>query len=358
MLIRRILLVFCAALLMVGALGGVPVAAQQAASLSGMLSTLPETASSRTLLWYGAIGDLAQVLGLQINTLQDVTNLPNASRLAYLAEIGQQIYYSSYSGLANPTEWQAAYGINSFAIQRELTVGAGNGQYAVLDGAFDAGQIRETLATNGYQQSQIGGVVAFLAGNSGANQVSGGRFGAVIASNTRLLVAPRAETLEALATAGNPITSNPDYAALAAALDSDQTAPNTRLLCAVLFGADYFAQNMVASASPGPDGLPGYNVGGIGYRRGSNGRALVIALVYNDVNTANAAGGVLIQRLQNFVRQSEPDRLAFEGWAFSAQVFNVGGRAVLAIASNYPPEADLAWISLVQERDLGFLRIQ
>lgn len=358
MLTRRFLLVLCAAIVLVGAWGAVPVAAQRAASLSGILSALPETASSRTLMWYGALGDLAQVLGLQISSLQDVTNLPNASRLPYLAEIGQQVYYSSYSGLANPTEWQAAYGINSFAIQRELTVGTGNGQYAVLDGAFDSAQIRDTLTANGYQQGQIGGVVAFLAGNSAANQISGGRFGAVISSNTRVLVAPRTETLESLATAGNPITDNPDYAALAAALESNQTAPNTRLLCAVLFGADYFARNMVASASPGPDGLPGFNVGGMGYRRGSNGRALVIALVYNDVNTANAAGAVLVQRLQNFVRQTEPDRLAFEGWAFSAQVFNAGGRAVLAVTSDYPPEADLAWISLVQEKDLGFLRAQ
>lgn len=340
------------------ALWALPAQAQNGA-LSNLLRQAPDSAAARSIVWFGAPGALKRALNIQVSSREALDRLPLTQRATYLSEIGRLVYFSEQSGLARAPEWLATFGIDSFAVEQELTVGQPPQQIAILEGNFDAAAIGAALQNVGYQVQSLNGVPIFALGEDNSPPV--GMVGALAADKlNRLAVAPdrivAAASTSALASALAPAPSlaeNPIYAALAAGLEA-----RGDLICAVLFDGGFAARELVGAAPSAPSGLPAYQAGGIGYYRSGNARSLTFALVYADPNTAAGAGGVLIERLATYLSAEQPERPLFEGWQFFSEVEQIGGVTLLKVSATMPEASDVAWVWLVQERDLGFLRPQ
>ncbi len=331
----------------------------QSGALSRLLRQTPNTAAARTMIWFGSLGALESTLSAAVSSREDVDRLPMTQRATYLSEIGRLVYYSDYSGLARAPEWLATFGINSFAIEQELTVGRAPDQVAILEGSFDVASITAALQQLGYQAQDVNGNTIFAIGND--NSSPGGSVGNLAAdklnrialSDNRIIAAASTAALAPALSPTPNLADDPIYGALSAALDARGS-----LISAVLFDGAYAAANLIGNTPSAPSGLAAYQAGGIGYYRSGTTRALTIALVYADANTAAQAGSVLIARLGSYISPEQPERPLFEGWQFSTDVQQVNGIPVLMVSANMPAESDVAWVTLVQERDLGFLRPQ
>ncbi|MCS6871770.1 MAG: hypothetical protein NZ571_09965, partial [Anaerolineae bacterium] len=105
-------------------------------------------------------------------------------------------------------------------------------------------------------------------------------------------------------------------------------------------------------------GLPAYQAGAIGYYRSGTTRTLSFVLAYADVGAVAQAGAVLVARLGTYVSPEQPERPLFAGWQFTADVEQIGSVALLKVSANIPEDSDVAWVQMVQGRNLGFLRPQ
>src|ERR1041385_2165190 len=143
---RRLIGITLLAIMVLGALPARTVNAVQNAqgSLGGLLAQVPDSTSSRTGMWYGSLGDFERLLGVTINGPSDFTKMSRQQQTAYLLDVnptGKQIYYSSFSGLDKYANWQKTFGISSYAIDRELTVGVSPNWYAILVGQFQSSAV-------------------------------------------------------------------------------------------------------------------------------------------------------------------------------------------------------------------------
>jgi hypothetical protein len=371
-MLRKLSLVLIA-LLLIGLSGIAPSNARPQASnsFSQMLANVPDNALSRSIVWYGAASDLQAQLGLTIESNAALANMDRTSRFNYLLQFGKQVYYSGFSGLENAGDWEQVFGINSFAITREVTVGPAPRHYGILEGNFDAGLIATALGNLGYQQGQIGNTTVFVYGNdndanagSAVGQVAGSRLNRLVVSSNQIIAAPATDLIQTALSGGQALSQDPAYAALLSALEGGGYLPNSQLLCAVLLGGNFGADlaNTAFSASGlsreqvGISAqLPAYEIAGIGYRLGGSGRGLVFALIYTDPNQANAAASALSERLAAYSSLQEPGRILFDGWAVTPTVLNAGNVYVAVVVAQMPEETDLAWVEMVQGRDIGFL---
>jgi hypothetical protein len=306
----------------------------------------------------------------------DIDALPAQQRVGYLYEIGLQVYYSPFSGFENAPDWNQTFGINSFAITRELTVGAElPNQFGILDGQFQAAPIVQQLQTLGYQPAQIGSATVYSLGadnaadpNNAAQRVASSLYNRLVVSDSQIIAAPSTKIMQTVVSGGGRIGSDPAYAALANILEGPSTVPGTQLLSAVLFDGTYLTQKVISPDWVAQSGLskeqlglqnplPAYQAAGIGYRRNASARTLVIALVYADAESANRAGATLVDRLGRYVSLAAPDRPLFAGWTFNASVVPDGAAQVLVVTSQMPYPTDVSWVRLASSRDMLFLAV-
>lgn len=331
----------------------------QSGALSSLLRQVPNKAESRSIIWFSALSALERALGIQVDSREALDRLPLAQRATYLSEIGRLVYFSDYSGLARAPEWLATFGINSFAISQELVVGQAPNQVAILEGNFDVGAINNALQNLGYQVQQIDSTPILALGND--NSAPAGIVGSLAAdklnrialSADRILAAASTASLAASLAPTPRLADDPIYAALASSLEE-----RGALICAVLFDGAFAARELVGTTPSAPNGLPAYQAGAIGYYRSGNVRALTFVLIYADPNTAAQAGNILVERLSSYISSDQPERPLFSGWRFAAEIAQKGGVTVLKVSAEMPEDSDVAWVNLVQERDLGFLRPQ
>lgn len=331
----------------------------QSGALSDLLRQAPDTAATRTMIWFGSLGALKRALNVQVESREALDRLPLTQRATYLSEVGRLVYFSEQSGLARAPEWLTTFGINSFAIERELIVGQPPNQIAILEGVLDANAISNALQNLGYQIQAINGTPIFALGSD--NSAPAGTVGSLAADklnrialvSDRLIAAASTADLTAALTPAPSLADDPIYAALARSLETSNT-----LICAALFDGAFAARELVGSAPSAPSGLPAYQAGAIGYSRSGNARILTIALAYADPSTAEQAGNVLLARLSSYISPEQPERPLFANWQFNAEIAQVGGVTLLKVSANMPEDSDVAWVVLVQERDLGFLRPQ
>lgn len=359
---RAVIGVFLMCLVSTLFLGNTSPIQAQSSGLTVMLAAAPDSQSARDLLWYASLGDLERLMGLNLNTSSDLNGLSRAQLAEYQYELGRLVYYSTYTGLARTSEWQAVFGINSFTIDRELTSAQETDQFAVLDGSFDVGGINAALSAQGYQSVQadsetvlgIGGDNADPGGNVG--KLAGARLNRVFPQQNRVIAASSTAAISdaiAASAGGRSLAQNPAYASVAAALGA--SLPNTNqgtLLSAALFSNDFINQRM--SGSTAPTALPAYLAGGVGYQKSASGRVLAIALAYSDQGSAQAAAVALVDRLSVFSSSSQPD--GFAGWNFQNSVTQSGNIALTIVYATMPEETDLAWIELFTRREAGFLK--
>jgi hypothetical protein len=347
---------------------GTPARAFQETSgpLAQMLGQVGDNAASRSVMWYGSQADLERALGFQLNGLGDFQKLPKQQQAAYLMDVGKQVYYSPFSGTEQSTDWKKVFGVDPFAIERELTVGSEPDWYAVLRGRFAADAIIKALQNLGYKAAQVGRVTVYSLGadnasdpSNPANQLAQNVYNRLVVSDAQILAAPSTALIRSATDTGRSIGDNPDYAALANVLESQATVPNTQLLSAALFSGSFLSKTVTAG-SQGAALLPRYDAAAIGYRRNATDRFLVIALAYGDADTANRASAILADQLAGYDSLQQPGRKLFDGWKISVTVTPSTDNTVQVATATLqlPAETDVAWIDLVQSRDIGFLAAQ
>jgi hypothetical protein len=385
---KRWMVVAVLLMIAVGALvPGSPARAFQATagSLGGMLAQVPDSAISRTVIWYGSLGGLKAILNVQLASQQDVQKLQRQQQLAFLLDAGKQIYYSPFSGIDRPAEWKKLFNVEPFSIDRELTVGTAPNWYGILQGQFDANSVAQALQNLGYKPSQVGGATLFSQGadnaanpNGQVNRLVSGNFNRILLTNQKIVAAPSTAAMQIATGGGAALGSDSAYAALVDALERPASIPGTQLLSAVLFSGGFLSDTVITDdplkASVGKTlpadqiqqlraqlglenwkPLPRYQTAGFGYRRDSNNRYWVFALVYSDANTANQAKGVLDKQLRGYGSFQQNGRKLFDGWKIEVSVTPSQGSQVVLASMQLPQNTDLSWIDLVQTRDIGFL---
>jgi hypothetical protein len=338
----------------------VRVRAQGGGALSQLLGSVPDSPVSRTVMWYGSLGDLENVLKIKLNSLQDFQGLGKPQQTAYLLDVGTQVYYSPFSGTEHANEWKSTFGIDTFAIDRELTVGTSPNWYGVLQGRFDAGAITQALQGLGYQPN--GNVLSLGADNASdpnnpANQIAAASYNRLVVTDALIKAAPSNAMIQA-ATTGNLILSDPAYNALAGTLENGGTIPNTTLLSAVLYNGSYLSDKVIGADPSGEKPLPRYQTAGIGYRRDATNRYWLVALVYANAGEANAAQAILADRLPRYASLTQGGRKLFDGWKISAKVVPAGSAQVVVVSMQMPSQTDVSLTELVSTKDLGFLATQ
>ncbi|MEP7286915.1 MAG: hypothetical protein ABI947_14250 [Chloroflexota bacterium] len=373
----RLLLSITLLIMIIGV--GVPALALQNSPgpLEKMLAQVSDNQISRRVIWYGAMGDLEQMLGLQIKSADDFKNLDRNQQAAYLLDVsGKQVYYSQFSGLDQSAQWKQTFGIDSFSIEREITVGVSPNWYGVLQGNFSSATIIAALQAIGYKPAAVSGATVYAASKTNISQT---RYNRMIVSDTVVIAAPSDALIKiAIPNTGQPLVADPAYAALVHALEGQATIPGTQLISAALFNGPFLSDTLITAdplassmkqllsadqlgalskqlglANEKP--LPRYTTAAIGYRRNAQSRFWVIALTYADGNTANAAAAILADRLPRYASFRQSGRPLFQGWPIAVNVKGDGAAQVVIATMQLPAQTDVAWIDLINQRDLGFL---
>lgn len=346
-------------MLLVLCLGGLVTPTQAWQASGGFLALLnraPDAPASRTQVWYGALGDLEAVMGVTVNSFEDVNAIPSRQRRIYLLETGSQAYYSAYTGFDQSAEWQQQTGINSFAIDRELTAGTGSVRFGLLQGRFDQGAITAALTASGYQSGSASGVPTLT-----SPEPRRATLPALALVDDLLIVAPANQLGDVIAP-GQTLGADPIYAATAAALDR---ATSGVLVSAVLFDPSYLNQTVFGgelsaalNAVRGQIGvddlaLPPYALAGVGYRFDGSQRYWVVALAYAEAGAAQAATAVIGERLTRYTSLFSPGPPLFEGWTPAVGVDD--GLGVPVVVAVMPATANVAWAQTMRSVDVGFL---
>lgn len=349
-----------------------PAHAQASGDFTRMVFSVMDTPNARTVIWYGSLGALKQVMGLTVNSTAEFNSLSTQARRRFLLETGKQLYYSPFSGFDQLDQWGSAYGVNGLAIDRELVVGEEPNWYAKLEGQFDVATINAALSNLGYQVNDT--QFALGADNSDTGQPAGANLNRILTSGNQLFAAPSTVMLQQAVTAQPALVSNaPAYAAVSMALDNANDG--TQLISAVLLDASYLNQTVFrgnALAMPGvvDNGqlrdtlgltafpLPAYEVAGIGYRYDGKIRVWQVALAYNDEGSANQAKDALLGRLSSYVSIFDPSLRLFDGWQQAANVQNINGVFTVVVTMSTSQQTDVAWADMMRSNDIAFLALQ
>jgi len=368
-MVKRLLVVITILMSVLGLIN--PVQAQGQNRLEQLLGQVTDNAVSRTVIWYGALADLRSILGLQIKSLDDFNKLSRQQQAAYLLDLGNQVYYSPFSGMENVAQWKKTFGIDPFAIDRELTVGTSPDWYAILQGKFATATVTAALQKLGYKPVQ--GIQP--AALSTTNEVNGaGFYKNLVVTDTQIIAAPTEPMIKLATQPGNAITKDAAYLALVRALEGPATIPNTQLISGALFNGAFLSDKLITAqvdttlSKPAPDQpadssalqtakLPRYQVAGVGYRRDEKNRYWVIALVYPDANAANQANSLFPGKLTNYVSQQQAGRKLFTGWKISSKVVPSADNKfqIVTTVMQLPDQTDVSWTEMITSRDLGFL---
>jgi hypothetical protein len=334
--------------------------------LAQMLGQVGDNPVSRTVMWYGSQADLERVLGIQLNSLGDFQKLPKNQQATYLMDIGKQVYYSPFSGTEQSAGWKKVFGVDPFAIERELTVGSEPNWYAILQGRFAADSIIPALTNLGYKAAQVGKATVYSLGadnasdlNNPASQLARNVYNRLVISDTQIVAAPSTALIRTATDNSKSIGDDPAYAALVSVLENPTTAPNTQLLSAALFSGSFLSQ-MITVDSQNANLLPRYDALGFGYRRNATDRFLVVALAYGNADTVDQAKTILADQLVSYGSPQQSGRKLFDGWKIDVTTRPSADNKwqVVTATMQLPAETDIAWIDLVQNRDIGFLAMQ
>jgi hypothetical protein len=338
---------------------GSPVQAFQAppGPLAQLLGQVGDNDVSRTVMWYGSQADLERVLSIQVSSLAAIQKLPRDQQATYLMDVGKQVYYSPFSGTEQSANWKKVFGVDPFAIDRELTVGQKSNWYGILQGKFAKDSIIAALTKLGYKPTQVDKATVYSLGGNNAqvSQLAGSAYNRLIISNAQIVAAPSTALITTATDNRKSIGDDPDYAAVVSALENPATTnPKTQLLSAALFNPAFVSK--LSAANP----LPPYAAAGIGYRRNATDRFLVIALAYGDVDTANRAKDALTKNLGSYSSSLQQGRKLFDGWTIDVTANPAADNKsqVVTATVQMPAETDIAWIELVQGGDIGFLATQ
>lgn len=245
-----------------------------------------------------------------------------------------------------------------FDVDRSLEFGDPPDMGLLLDGDFDAAAIGAALGARDFSQADVSGVTVWHRFDDLAISVAdrdiadpfGGHLGAAarIALLPDMLANARSWPLinGIIGAAQGDLPSLADvpaYRALAGAI----TAPDGLLIQALFFNGAALGAVPGDPASPGVtvpaanlDPLPPYTLVALADRQAGNDQVHLIALVYADTPTAQAAADVLAGRIADFRLSVRPDAVLTKEFGATVSASVVGseaeGLAVALVEVRYP----------------------
>ena len=111
-----------------------------------------------------------------------------------------------------------------------------------------------------------------------------------------------------------------------------------------------------ATGTPVVNRLPPYSRVGLGLRDDGKDHAMVIALVYADLESARTAAAVVLRRVGEYRLTSNGQQLSERAAPDRAEVVTVGDRSVAVVSLKVLDEVSLSlWLRMYANRDYQFL---
>ncbi len=383
------------------------VAADEAVSapLLRLLGTVPDTPGTRELVQFGDVAAW--------HTAWNVPRMPNWALLELLPRdphaywmltMPRQTAPPSALGLESLrlNDQQAFYGFDFFDIDRFIGAGRPPDELTVAEQRADPAQVGATLTASGYEAQDLASGwtlysilddYAFaLRSDLGLPHVGVTGMRNRIALHDNQMIIARATpvvtaALDAINGDAPSLAADPAFAAAAQALDDPSLADTGPLVGAFLMQGPVMADPALLILGPaatneqidalraqlgdayGPGTLPVYGVAAFFTSHTPGATYLTLALVFPPGADAQAAAGVLAERLQTYVSVQTQAPLT-DRWTFdrSAGVTANGlPVALVTMRVDDPPPAPedstlanasvWAWSNMIYSRDYGFLGV-
>lgn len=326
-------------------------------------------------IWFADIAAQKRNYGFaDVTTQEAFTGLDAGKRLTFQNAIMLALPIADDAGRNNALlpEWREATGYDFWQIDRTIQAGSPPQLWTRLEGRFDRAAIATALEAAGHQPVNYGGGTILARGQDGQIVRMQEPFGRLTLARLNRVVledAALATTSQmALAEAGIDVRSgqlpslaaDPDYAALEVALGP--------VVGAIMTKPDVFYGTPGASTRPTPtptpsrtatpvaNRLPPYSRVGLGLRDNGREHAMVIALVYANLDDARTAATVLLNRLGEYRLTVNGQQLSERAQSDGAELVTIGDRTVVVTPLKISDEPSLSlWLRMYTNRDYQFL---
>jgi hypothetical protein len=304
-----------------------------------LLAGVPNTPTTRIQIWYGSQKTLKDSLGLTIRSAADLSKLSVSQQAAFIKAFDGTLYASDFLGI-DETDQRAAFGIDSYQVERELTVGRSPAWYNLMEGGVQPVTVAGALTRFGYKSQAAAPGTLYTTPGPNAPAIAATLYKASYLTSSQVFFANSPELLTPLPGVANKtvpvITADPKALVVIQAIEPDGTPLITAHL-AEQSGLFY----------------------GLSYTRDRNGaQRWIVARGYASQAEATAAANTLPATITNYrsVGKSYEGRQLFRGWTVKASVATLNNQAFAVVAVLTPlANADLGLVPLIKERDLGFL---
>lgn len=369
------------------------------APLMRMLHFVPDTPEYREYLTFGDADAWHGSWNVpRVASFEQLEIFPQESRAYWLVVLPNQTTppRSLHYEYLLTDDMRGSYGFDLFNLDRYMGAGTPPDWITILEFSFDGTQITDALTGSGYetQALETGGTLFSIRGDHEMDiksATASGRFGdynrialldgqAVVAKATANVT----NAIQAKDGERNSLAENPDYIAVATALEDPSLEEKGELVGAILMesGSDFADPEwFLGSAVPqesreeflrentqGPE-LPLHNLVAFATRHTEGASSLILAVVFPKGTDAEAAADVLDERLRDYYsfmyRRDFTDRWTFD----MATGVEAGGLpvALAVMRVDDPPRtsddegrantAVFSWNILVERRDIGFLMV-
>ena len=331
-----------------------------------MLAFVPDEPDYHDEIWFSDLRRLMDAHSMpDVRSSDDLDALPDSERKAWF-RLFFSIYGSEFSGGQRaPADWRNAFGYDRFLIDREITAGLPPRWFGVMEGTFDTTNIIDALRDLDYKEQEYNGTVYYSINKDygidtehEVGRLALSHLNRLVVSPDRLIATTATEILEqvldTMANRRGSLADNASYAALAQAMGPVVSG-------VIVQGERFYVQG---EASIPPEALKQegklhfYKLVGIGYLDDGVSQRIVIAMVYDNPQDAEADALVLASRLEGDVRSLASDgQMLSDYWtAGETQVNTFKGGATLTVHLELKDTAPPGlWMRMVLYRDLPFL---
>lgn len=360
--------------------GWLPGAEEEKTDLLRMLAFVPDRARYREGgVWFGDKGRFFAVNDLPpVRSLDDLETLSQEERRQWM-RLSNGIWASNFSGYryAVTGRWRDAFGYDWFQVEREITAGQPPEWFGIMEGTFDADEIKDALDDLGYQEDEYQGAAYYHVRDDfeidlkdEGSRLTLAALNRMVVGETMILAAPATGILERVldvqAGRRDSLADNPAYAALARAMGPVVSA-------AFLEGEQFHDWRASLPARLPPEvrdklkeqlDLQGkllhpYDLVGFGYLDDGYDQAILVALAYDDAEYAEADASMLSHRLEDAPSLVRPERMLSDYWLVGEpEVHSFEDGSVLAIRLELDNEAPPGlWLRMLLQRDVLFLAV-
>jgi hypothetical protein len=342
--------------------------------LGRMLATLPQHGSFLSAKWGFTFADLGQQLrNYDLAGTTSMGMLDSPEKFARFGKATAPLPLPFELSLeVEESEWRAVVGYDFWQVDRALGIDFPDGKPVRLEGRFDRGAIGRALVASGRTAGQYREGTIYSYGREGAIDVNDPvtqRLG-LFTGFTRVVLEEAAlasvgttqlaeATIDVRAGRAPSLLANPDYDALAYAIDPVVGA--ALWLPEQFYGPVDRNGTPVPPATPavGAERLPPYRLVGMGMQDDGKIHTMIVALVYEKAEDARTAAPLLRRRLESYqlTTGTTVTMLRDRAVAGEPRLVAAGSRTVVVQPLTIGDERNLnLWRVLSNSREVGFLR--